>query len=103
MVAMLCKSMPAYFFFASGRRHTRFVCDWSSGVCSSDLGLILLLTASVLVTPRVVAASTTAEAATTLVVTNSLAVNNKISPGSAGIQAIGTNATVLVGDRKSVG
>src|SRR5260370_41450496 len=26
-----------YFFFASRRRHTRFKCDWSSDVCSSDL------------------------------------------------------------------
>src|SRR2546430_12607464 len=25
------------FFFSSRRRHTRFDCDWSSGVCSSDL------------------------------------------------------------------
>src|SRR5260370_8683848 len=25
------------FFFSSKRRHTMFKCDWSSGVCSSDL------------------------------------------------------------------
>src|SRR2546430_3787031 len=25
------------FFFSSRRRHTRFDCDWSSHVCSSDL------------------------------------------------------------------
>src|SRR2546430_7505722 len=25
------------FFFSSRRRHTRFDCDWSSDVCSSDL------------------------------------------------------------------
>src|SRR5579859_5592418 len=25
------------FFFSSGGRHTRFDCDWSSDVCSSDL------------------------------------------------------------------
>src|SRR3989475_6622479 len=35
--------MPTYhvyfdFFFSSRRRHTRFDCDWSSDVCSSDLG-----------------------------------------------------------------
>src|SRR5260370_5555744 len=30
---MLC------FFFSSRRRHTRFKCDWSSDVCSSDLVL----------------------------------------------------------------
>src|SRR2546430_7588742 len=28
-----------YFFFSSRRRHTRFDCDWSSDVCSSDLDL----------------------------------------------------------------
>src|SRR3989475_12213737 len=31
----LCFS--AFFFFSSRRRHTRFDCDWSSDVCSSDL------------------------------------------------------------------
>src|SRR5256886_1164101 len=30
---MLC----VIFFFSSRRRHTRFDCDWSSDVCSSDL------------------------------------------------------------------
>src|SRR2546427_12422196 len=29
-------SSPGYFFFSSRRRHTRFDCDWSSDVCSSD-------------------------------------------------------------------
>src|SRR5256886_14334069 len=28
------------FFFSSRRRHTRFDCDWSSDVCSSDLSTI---------------------------------------------------------------
>src|SRR5688572_32513231 len=27
------------FFISSRRRHTRFDCDWSSDVCSSDLAL----------------------------------------------------------------
>src|SRR5438309_11069066 len=27
------------FFFSSRRRHTRWNCDWSSDVCSSDLGI----------------------------------------------------------------
>src|SRR5256886_9075720 len=31
-----------YFFFSSRRRHTRFDCDWSSDVCSSDLNRYLL-------------------------------------------------------------
>src|SRR5260370_19181578 len=29
-----------FFFFSSRRRHTRFKCDWSSDVCSSDLARI---------------------------------------------------------------
>src|SRR2546430_12321728 len=29
--------MDCRFFFSSRRRHTTFDCDWSSGVCSSDL------------------------------------------------------------------
>src|SRR5260370_6049537 len=28
-----------FFFFSSRRRHTRFKCDWSSDVCSSDLAV----------------------------------------------------------------
>src|SRR6266478_8806612 len=31
-----------FFFFSSRRRHTRFDCDWSSDVCSSDLQFIVL-------------------------------------------------------------
>src|SRR6266481_1785396 len=27
-----------FFFFSSRRRHTMWNCDWSSDVCSSDLG-----------------------------------------------------------------
>src|SRR6266478_7123861 len=29
-----------FFFFSSRRRHTRFDCDWSSDVCSSDLDAV---------------------------------------------------------------
>src|SRR2546430_9913354 len=35
MCAMM--SEVSLFFFSSRRRHTRFDCDWSSDVCSSDL------------------------------------------------------------------
>src|SRR2546430_3429090 len=35
---LLCYSILFFFFFfSSRRRHTRFDCDWSSDVCSSDL------------------------------------------------------------------
>src|SRR2546430_3596390 len=30
-------AVSSFFFFSSRRRHTRFDCDWSSDVCSSDL------------------------------------------------------------------
>src|SRR6266568_2339288 len=34
---VFCRLM-IFFFFSSRRRHTRWNCDWSSDVCSSDLG-----------------------------------------------------------------
>src|SRR6266481_1690863 len=36
-----------FFFFSSRRRHTRWNCDWSSDVCSSDLGRYRTLRAEV--------------------------------------------------------
>src|SRR2546430_5521502 len=33
----LLRTYVSFFFFSSRRRHTRFDCDWSSDVCSSDL------------------------------------------------------------------
>src|SRR5256886_8300146 len=38
------ESSVIFFFFSSRRRHTRFDCDWSSDVCSSDLPTNPLLT-----------------------------------------------------------
>src|SRR2546427_8008475 len=35
-IRRLCSDI-LFFFFSSRRRHTRFDCDWSSDVCSSDL------------------------------------------------------------------
>src|SRR2546427_5038144 len=51
MLVILCFSLCLvrilflifFFFFSSRRRHTRFDCDWSSDVCSSDLVCRLLL------------------------------------------------------------
>src|SRR5260370_21689236 len=34
-------SVFVFFFFSSRRRHTRFKCDWSSDVCSSDLTVLV--------------------------------------------------------------
>src|SRR2546430_8217680 len=37
MLILLVLLLLILFFFSSRRRHTRFDCDWSSDVCSSDL------------------------------------------------------------------
>src|SRR5260370_12989281 len=37
MKQVLQTLLEASYFFSSRRRHTRFKCDWSSDVCSSDL------------------------------------------------------------------
>src|SRR5256886_13659517 len=37
MVIVTMRTVVRVFFFSSRRRHTRFDCDWSSDVCSSDL------------------------------------------------------------------
>src|SRR2546430_3314805 len=42
------------FFFSSRRRHTRFDCDWSSDVCSSDLDCLVLQVNSRFPKPRVI-------------------------------------------------
>src|SRR5688572_31104699 len=34
---MMYNEVVFLFFFSSRRRHTRFDCNWSSDVCSSDL------------------------------------------------------------------
>src|SRR5256886_11485710 len=40
-VRVFCVPMSSvFFFFSSRRRHTRFDCDWSSDVCSSDLAAL---------------------------------------------------------------
>src|SRR5688572_2628907 len=37
VIGRLLHVVLQFFFFSSRRRHTRFDCDWSSDVCSSDL------------------------------------------------------------------
>src|SRR5437879_2688379 len=39
MLSFFC----CFFFFSSRRRHTRYIGDWSSDVCSSDLLLLAFL------------------------------------------------------------
>src|SRR5699024_11321595 len=39
----ICVCRLCFFFFSSRRRHTRSKRDWSSDVCSSDLGRALLI------------------------------------------------------------
>src|SRR2546430_3527940 len=40
---MTSSIVHTFFFFSSRRRHTRFDCDWSSDVCSSDLSHALMV------------------------------------------------------------
>src|SRR5256886_4304529 len=64
------------FFFSSRRRHTRFDCDWSSDVCSSDLAaerrISLPVAASSTYTNPVFPASTTAFLPPTMAITGGL-------------------------------
>src|SRR5437764_11873875 len=38
-----CGVLYLFFFFSSRRRHTRYIGDWSSDVCSSDLATCLAI------------------------------------------------------------
>src|SRR5438309_8102167 len=51
------------FFFSSRRRHTRWNCDWSSDVCSSDLSTAAIWTSATLTQSRSKALSTIASSA----------------------------------------
>src|SRR2546430_10749673 len=46
------------FFFSSRRRHTRFDCDWSSDVCSSDLRFVSENNAMIAVRSRILLVAT---------------------------------------------
>src|SRR5437763_15571270 len=41
IVRLLPSRLYFFFFFSSRRRHTRYIGDWSSDVCSSDLARAL--------------------------------------------------------------
>src|SRR5438445_10082085 len=42
-ILLVSKTTRFFFFFSGRRRHTRYWRDWSSDVCSSDLGRVDLL------------------------------------------------------------
>ena len=44
ITSLLTGSLLIGFFFSSRRRHTKLVSDWSSDVCSSDLGSLRPMT-----------------------------------------------------------
>src|SRR5437879_10786474 len=46
-VTIAAGSISEFFFFSSRRRHTRYIGDWSSDVCSSDLRELVLVGAVV--------------------------------------------------------
>src|SRR5437763_9444304 len=37
LMGTVLSALSLFFFFSSRRRHTRYIGDWSSDVCSSDL------------------------------------------------------------------
>src|SRR5437762_7249107 len=39
---IFCTFLFFFFFFSSRRRHTRYIGDWSSDVCSSDLRSVVV-------------------------------------------------------------
>src|SRR4029434_11347545 len=43
MTHVCASASRSFFFLSSRRRHTRFKCDWSSDVCSSDLVCVCVL------------------------------------------------------------
>src|SRR2546430_10294374 len=45
--------MYLFYLFSSRRRHTRFDCDWSSDVCSSDLDAPVTIGDDVAIAPHV--------------------------------------------------
>src|SRR5256886_17615221 len=54
--------MIGFFFFSSRRRHTRFDCDWSSDVCSSDLFPHMTVLENIMLAPVKVRGLSAAEA-----------------------------------------
>src|SRR5437879_11605384 len=42
-VTIAAGSISEFFFFSSRRRHTRYIGDWSSDVCSSDLKQMVVM------------------------------------------------------------
>src|SRR2546430_9235476 len=49
LIRILARLLERVIFFSSRRRHTRFDCDWSSDVCSSDLGSLSTASEAVVV------------------------------------------------------
>src|SRR5437879_11446837 len=65
---MILPHSALFFFFSSRRRHTRYIGDWSSDVCSSDLGGLTFATSEELLAAieppsRSIAASSSSEVA----------------------------------------
>src|SRR5260370_28420307 len=89
-----CPLFSCCFFFSSRRRHTRFKCDWSSDVCSSDLTIDVSLS-GILV-----------KAGRTLAKGSSVHVSLDLSPRMKPVVGAGSVVRVFggnqMGDRKSV-
>src|SRR5256886_5501580 len=84
-----------FFFFSSRRRHTRFDCDWSSDVCSSDLLLEIVMGAD---------SSSGTMSTFPLLLNATIGTKFKVVTGYAGSNAVNyaMEQGEVEGDRKSV-
>src|SRR5690606_40523185 len=71
------------FFFSSRRRHTRFSRDWSSDVCSSDLGPAIPVTDNATSPPRTSSAPSAISRATSSLTAPCAASVDACTPSSA--------------------
>src|SRR5207249_5339853 len=80
-----------FFFFSSRRRHTRSKRDWSSDVCSSDLGIYVSGGASTVsnTTPPAAIASTTTTIGSGATASNLTIQNNTITNAARAVAVQG--------------
>src|SRR5689334_20022905 len=92
-----------FFFFSSRRRHTRWNCDWSSDVCSSDLAGNAVSQAGVTVTAAIATGGGTLNGTATAA-TNASGVasfTNLAITGTAGDRTLSFSSTGLTGATSS--
>src|SRR5437879_7239742 len=91
-----------FFFFSSRRRHTRYIGDWSSDVCSSDLGSAAKIVVEVTTeAPAVQLASSDISAVVNATTVRELPLNGRswtdLAALQPGVDTIQTQPTFAVG------